>query len=182
MEDKEKAEATAKRKRQDQKIIWKSNWISLLGVVVFLGLGYVFLGDVPSPHQEQLTHIKNRAETVVYLDMFQDEEAKTALDHIPSVGEVLTFRVSANQPVHAALLASVDSGRPLILLEDQRIPPIQNLILKRQNTRYTYTVARNAEHITICLMYADDRKQLIRKLQSSNYDYMNGQLDNCVHW
>lgn len=180
--DNEESKRNSKGESKDREIMRKSSTLSFVAVVLFLGLSYITLKDIPSPHQAQLAALDIKRATLISLDLFQDKEAKTVLDHVPVAGEVLSFRVSVNKPIHAALLASSDLEHPLVLLEDERIPPGRNLVLKGGNTQYTYQIAQNTEHMTFCLLYADDRSQLLKKINQSNRETMAQQQDGCVHW
>jgi len=180
--DNQEPKRNSKGESKDREIMRKSSMLSFVGIALFLGLSYITLKDIPAPHQAQLAALDVKRATLISLELFQDKEAKTALDHVPIAGEVLSFRVSVNKPVHAALLASSDLERPLILLENERIPPGRGLVLKGGNTLYTYQVAQNTKHMTFCLLYADDSTQLLKKINQSNRETMVQQQDGCVHW
>lgn len=180
--DNQESKRNNKGESKERAIMRKSSMLSFVAIALFLGISYIMLKDIPAPHQAQLAALDIKRATLISLDLFQDKEAKTALDHVPAAGEVLSFRVSVNKPVHAALLASTNLEHPLVLLEYERIPPGQNLVLKGGNTQYTYQVAQKTEHMTFCLLYADDRHQLLQKINQTNRETMAQQQDNCVHW
>ncbi len=180
--DNQEPKRNSKGESKEREIMRKSSLLSFVAIALFLGISYIMLKDIPAPHQAQLSSLDVKRTALIRLDLFQDKEAKIALDHAPVAGEVLSFRISANKPVHAALLASSNREHPQVLLEDERIPPGRNLILKGGNTPYTYQVAQKTEHMTFCLLYADDRAQLLQKINQSNRKTMAQKQDNCAHW
>ena len=172
------------KKQKEQKIMQRSHRLSLVGIALFILVAFLLTKNIPSPYEQNVEAVQRDIDAHIALELLlQNQEGELVeLDHTPLAGERVAFKVSASQPVHAALLASVNQQRPAVLLTEERIPPGQSRQLKHGNSFYSYEVKQGEEHITFCLLSAKESGQLRQSLHRPIHSIKDLPSDWCAGW
>lgn len=162
MADQQAPESKEVRRAQEQRIIRRSTLISLVGGVIFLGLGYLLYKAMPSPYEEIKESAILRAEATVSMAVLQynADGSWGALDHTPNEGEKVAFKISTTQPIHVALFVEANHTEKHLVFDYLRIPPGENKILKVGNQPYIYQVGKGEEHVVFCMVVVTDPDKL----------------------
>ena len=173
-------------RRQNRKITRSSTLISLLGVGLFLLSGVLIYKLTPGPLEKLQEESKHQIETNLSFEMVQKDQSGQwiKLDHTPTSGEQLSFRISTNQPLYVSLISEPNQSHPRTLFDDIRIPPGENKIINFNNQDYQYTVKESDKQIRFCLITAPDTATLTKRLMVMQEKGSSSQFpdEHCVNW
>lgn len=156
------SEAKSASQIKDRKLIRKSTYIILVGILILGSLTVFIVQQAPS-YKDAM----KAAPEVISGNLLANLTAfkKTAQnEHKPFsgalvVGDELSFKVSVLRPTFVGLLVSINQQKPVFTFYG-RLPPGENHRLGRQGHRYLYTVTDQDKALKFCTVYADDKKAL----------------------
>jgi len=173
-------------RQQNRKVTRSSTILSLVGVALFLLSGVLIYKITPGPLEKQQDIANSQIATNVSIEMVQKNAANQwiKLDHTPESGELISFRISTNQPLHVSLISEPNQSHPRTLFDDIRIPPGENKIINFNNQDYHYTVKETDKQMQLCLITAADSKALTKKLIAiQEKTHLRESPDrHCVNW
>ncbi|GEM_PF-5039187 len=173
-------------RRKNRKVIRSSTIISLLGAGLFLLSGVLIYKLTPGPLEKQ--QAENKLQTKVNLSFEMVQKTPSGqwlkLDHTPTSGEQISFRISSNQPLHISLISQPNQSHPRTLFDDIRIPPGENRIINFSDQDYRYTVKTSDQQMRFCLITATTTAELSEKLMVMQKKGSNIQLpeEHCASW
>lgn len=154
--------------RQDARDVMRtSTWISLVGVGLFLGGGFLLYKLTPSPIEQYQREQASMVDTNISLVIVRqtDNQQWQPLGRPLTAGMQIGFRLSTNRPLHASLFKQIANGTPQQLFNDIRIPPGANRVINFDSADYRYTTTERDGAATFCLISAVDSAALHLKLK-----------------
>ena len=186
MSDQQTPEEKEHARLTRQKILHRSTIVSLVGVLLFGGLGYLLYKTTPSPYKEVTESVILHSEPKVTMSVMQKtlEGGWGDLDHTPNEGEEVAFKISSTHPIHVALFVEANHENKRLVFDYLRIPPGENKMLKVNNSPYTYKVQAGDEHVVFCMVVETDPEKLSKALAPVLADLHLDNLpkEHCTSW
>ncbi len=148
-------------RRRERRINRRSNLMIMLGMTLFIGLSWLILQQVYDPEQDLLERLHGTTPLRLSLEVLKEtERGVEPLRDAPHPGDVLRFRVSSSQPLHAAMAVSVNGGPPGVVFDHTRIPPGRQRPVQHWDDPFRYRVSGADRRLRFCLLHQPDARQL----------------------
>jgi hypothetical protein len=166
MSNEQSPEEKEQARQKQQRIVRRSTILSLVGGILFGGLGYLVYKTTPSPYEEQKQSVILHTDPTVSMNILQQtlEGGWGNLDHQPNWGERVAFNISTTHPIHVALFAETNHANKHLEFDYLRVPPGENRLLKINNRPYVYEVKEGDEHVVFCMVISTEAEKLPQTL------------------
>jgi len=150
---------------QKRKLMRQSTLISLIGISIAASATIYVVSSSPSIKTHYESAIKPGTDPHLTIAAFSKNN-QGKYDEVNSLlneGEIVIFKASTVNPIHVALLRSVNNHTPSVVF-DVLIPPGKNKLLEKAGDKYIYTIDKQDKNLKFCVIYAESRNQLAEQL------------------